>query len=132
MGFGQFLATPEYDIHIITCRDIFQSTALESSGCSAEYTDLSALVLLDENDIKKAGLKDGGKVVLKNSFGRIVVSIKASGYEEGHAGIGYMTNSPWSNALVSPDTGGTGVPKFKMISATMSDAKDEKVTSFTE
>lgn len=132
MGFGQFLKAPEYDIKIITYRDIFQSTTLESSGCGDEYAERSAVILLDKDDMKKMVLKAGGKAVLKNNFGRVVVHLRPSGYEEGHEGIGYMTNSPWSNALVSSETGGSGVPKFKMITASISDAKDEKVTSFDE
>ncbi|NYT19246.1 MAG: formylmethanofuran dehydrogenase [Methanosarcinales archaeon] len=130
MGFGQFLAAPEYDIRIITYRDIFQSTALESSRGSEEYLNLSAVRKIDKNDMKKMGFKENGHVVLKNSSGRIVVSVQVSEYEEAHEGIAYMTNSPWSNALVSADTNGTGVPKFKMITATASDAKEEKITTF--
>ncbi|WP_440951677.1 formylmethanofuran dehydrogenase [Methanococcoides sp. FTZ1] len=130
MGFGQFLATPEYDIRIITHRDIFQNTALESSRGGEDYISRSAVIKLDESDIKKMGLKAKGRAVLKNSSGRVVVTLEPSEYEEAHEGIGYMVNSPWSNALVSADTDGTGVPKFKMIIATISDAKDEKITSF--
>ncbi|MEL4304343.1 molybdopterin dinucleotide binding domain-containing protein [Methanococcoides sp. LMO-2] len=130
MGFGQFLAAPEHDIKIVTHRDIFQNTALESSRGGEEYISRSAVIKLDENDIKKMGLKAKGRAVLKNSSGRVVVTVEKSEYEEAHEGIGYMTNSPWSNALVSADTNGTGVPKFKMIIATISDGKDEKITSF--
>lgn len=129
MGFGQFLAAPEHDIKIVTHRDIFQNTALESSRGGEEYLNRSAVIKMDENDMKKMGFKDKGHVVLKNSFARIVVSVQPSEYEEAHEGIAYMTNSPWSNALVSADDG-TGVPKFKMITATISDAKDEKITAF--
>ena len=130
MGFGQFLSAPEYDIKIVTHRDIFQNTALESSRGGDEYISHSAVIKLDKGDIKKMGLKEKGTAVLKNSSARIVVTVEASEYEETHEGIGYMTNSPWSNALVSADTDGTGVPKFKMIIATISDAKDEKITGF--
>lgn len=130
MGFGQFLATPEYDIRIITYRDIFQNTALESSRGGEKYVKRSAVIKMDENDMKKMGFKENGNVILKNSSGRIVVCVEPSGYEEAHEGIAYMANSPWSNALVSADTNGTGVPKFKMIHATISDAKEEKITGF--
>ena len=129
MGFGQFLAAPEYDLKIITYRDIFQNTALESSRGGEEYLNRSAVIKIDANDMKKMGFKENGHVILKNSFARIVVSIQLSEYEEAHEGIAYMTNSPWSNALVSADDG-TGVPKFKMITAKISDAKDEKITTY--
>ena len=36
-----------------------------------------------------------------------------------------MVNSPWSNALVSEDTGGKGMPEFKDIIAKVSLAKEE-------
>jgi formylmethanofuran dehydrogenase subunit D len=39
-----------------------------------------------------------------------------------------MPDSPWFNMLVSDETGGTGVPRFKDISATVTTAKGEKVT----
>ncbi len=58
----------------------------------------------------------------------IVVKAEESGYETPHRGIAYMPKSPWSNMLVSDETGGTGVPKFKDISVTVTSAKGEKVT----
>ncbi|MFP4655829.1 MAG: molybdopterin dinucleotide binding domain-containing protein, partial [Methanohalobium sp.] len=132
MGFEKFLTAPEHDIKIITYRDIFQSEALEKSLFGEEYKNLSAVIKMDNKDMEKIGLKEGNSVFLKNKYGKVVVKVKESGSEVSHKGFAYMPNSPWSNALVSDDTGNTGVPSFKMIKASLSDAKDEDITDIND
>ena len=128
MDFGSFLKSPEIKIKVVTYRDIFQDKAMIENRFGEEYRDLSAVIKLDPADLKQLNLKKGDTVTLKNSFGTIVVKAEESGYEPSHKGIAYMPNSPWSNMLVSDETGGTGVPKFKDISATITSAKGAKVT----
>ncbi|MCC4765115.1 formylmethanofuran dehydrogenase [Methanosarcina sp. DH1] len=128
MDFGSFLAAPEIKVKVITYRDIFQDKAMLENRFGNEYKDLSAVIKLDHADLKQLDVKKGDTVILKNSFGRVVVKAMESGYETPHKGIAYMPKSPWSNMLVSDETGGTGVPKFKDISVTVSSAKGEKVT----
>ncbi|AKB44234.1 MULTISPECIES: molybdopterin dinucleotide binding domain-containing protein [Methanosarcina] len=128
MDFGSFLAAPEVKVKVITYRDIFQDKAMLENRFGNEYKDLSAVIKLDHADLKQLDVKKGDTVILKNSFGRVVVKAMESGYETPHKGIAYMPKSPWSNMLVSDETGGTGVPKFKDISVTVSSAKGEKVT----
>ncbi len=130
MGFGKFLSTPEYNVTIVTHRDIFQNAALESSRFTEEYEKLSAVINIDKQDMDRIGIKDNDTVVVRNSSGKIAVLAQGSGYEEPHPGVAYMFNSPWSNALVSSETGGSGVPAFKSIKAVISKAKDEPVTTF--
>jgi formylmethanofuran dehydrogenase subunit D len=128
MDFGSFLKAPELKIKVITYRDIFQDKAMIENRFGEEYRDRSAVIKLDSADFKQLTVKKGDTVTLKNSFGTIVVRAEESGYETPHRGIAYMPNSPWSNMLVSDETGGTGVPKFKDISVTVTSAKGEKVT----
>ena len=128
MDFGSFLAVPEIKVKVVTYRDIFQDKAMIENRFGEEYRDRSAVIKLDPADLKQLSVKKGDTVILKNSFGRIVVRAEESGYETPHRGIAYMPNSPWSNMLVSDETGGTGVPKFKDISVTVTSAKREKVT----
>lgn len=118
MDFGSFLKSPEIKIRIITYSDIFQDKAMVENRFGEEYRNLSAVIKMDPADLKQLNVKKGDTVVLKNSFGTIVVKAEESGYETPHRGIAYMPNSPWSNMLVSDGTGGTGVPKFKDISVT--------------
>ena len=128
MDFGSFLATPEIKVKVITYRDIFHDKAMIENRFGEEYRNLSAVIKLDPVDLKQLNVKKGDTVILKNSFGRIVVKVDESGYETPHRGIAYMPKSPWSNMLVSDETGGTGIPKFKDISVTITSAKGEKIT----
>lgn len=129
MGFGQFLAAPEQKVTIVTYRDIFQSAVMEEGRFSEEYLKLSAVIKMDAADIKKLNVKEGDTVVVKNDDGKVIVRVENSGYDASHQGIAYMPNSPWSNALVSADTGGSGVPQYKKIEAMVSSAKGESVTT---
>ncbi len=129
MGFGQFLAAPEQKVTIVTYRDIFQSAVMEEGRFSEEYLKLSAVIKMDAADIKKLDVKEGDTVVVKNDGGKVIVRVENSGYDTPHQGIAYMPNSPWSNALVSADTGGSGVPQYKKIEAMVSSAKGESVTT---
>lgn len=128
MDFGSFLATPEIKVKVITYRDIFQDKAMIENRFGEEYRNLSAVIKLDPVDLKQLNVKKGDTVILKNSFGRIVIKVDESGYETSHRGIAYMPKSPWSNMLVSDETGGIGIPKFKDISVTITSAKGEKIT----
>ncbi|SFM55706.1 molybdopterin dinucleotide binding domain-containing protein [Methanolobus profundi] len=132
MGFGQFLAAPEIKLKIVTYRDVFQNTAQETSRFGEDYEKLSAVIKLDPKDMVKLSIKEGETVVVKNAFGKVVVTAQSSGHEEAHQGIAYMVNGPWSNALVPDETGGTGVPKFKDFEATVQGSKGEKVTGIRD
>ncbi|MDD5615264.1 MAG: molybdopterin dinucleotide binding domain-containing protein [Candidatus Methanoperedens sp.] len=121
---GKFMKSPEYEIKLTTYRDIFQAEALENDRFSDEYKKHSAAVVMGKDDMKKFGFKTGDRVRLMNSFGSIVVELRESKREE-PGGLAFMVNSPWSNALVSDDTGGKGIPEFKNITARISLTKDE-------
>ena len=128
MDFGSFLATPEIKVKVVTYKDIFQDKAMIENRFGEEYRNLSAVIKLDTVDLKQLSVKKGDTVILQNSFGRVVVRAEESGYETPHRGVAYMPNSPWSNMLVSDETGGKGVPRFKDISVTVMSAKGEKIT----
>jgi len=128
---GKFMKNPEYEIKLTTYRDIFQAEALENDRFSDEYKKHSATVVMGKDGMKKFGLKTGDRVRLMNSYGSIVVELRESKREE-PGGLAFMVNSPWSNALVSDETGGRGIPEFKNITARISLTKDEitKIESF--
>lgn len=128
MDFGSFLTFPEIKVKIITCRDIFQEKAMIENHFGEDYINHSAVIKLDPADLKQLNVKKGDTVIVKNSFGRIVVKAEESGYETPHRGIAFMPKSPWPNMLVSHETGGMGVPRFKDISANVTSAKGEKIT----
>ena len=134
MGFGQFLAAPEQKVTIVTYRDIFQSAVMEEGRFSEEYLKLSAVIKMDAADIKKLDVKEGDTVIVKNDDNneKVVVRVENSGYDASHQGIAYMPNSPWSNVLVSADTGGRGVPRYKNIEVMVSSAKGESITAIDD
>jgi formylmethanofuran dehydrogenase subunit D len=127
MDVGKFMKSPEYEIKLTTYRDIFQAEALENDRFGDEYKKHSAAVVMSKDDMKKMGFKSGDRVRLMNSFGSIVVELRESKRDES-GGLAFMVNSPWSNALVSDETGGRGIPEFKNITARISLTKDEITT----
>lgn len=124
---GKFLKAPEFEIKITTYRDIFQVEALENDRFGEEYKKLSACIMMSKEDIGKMGFKRGDRAKLANHNGSVVVEVKETKRDE-PAGLAFMVNSPWSNVLISGDTGGKGIPEFKNISARVSLTKEE-VTS---
>lgn len=121
---GKFLKNPEYDIRITTYRDVFQVAALECDRWGDEFRKYSAAVFMSKIDMAKMGFKKGDRVKVSNTNGSIVVEVRETKRDE-PGGIAFMVNSPWSNALVSGDTGGRGIPEFKDIRAKVSLSKDE-------
>ncbi len=124
MDVGKFLKSPEYEIKITTYRDIFQVEAQERDRFGKDYEKLSACIVMSKNDMAKLGLKPGDRVKVANNNGSIVVEVMESRRDE-PGGVAFMVNSPWSNVLVSGDTGGKGIPEFKNIIAKISLLKEE-------
>jgi formylmethanofuran dehydrogenase subunit D len=110
------------EVSIVAVRDIFQDEAGRKSRFSEEYKNLSALIILDKQDMIRLGVKDGQKLQVKNDVGMVIVAAKTS-EDEPHPGLAFMYNSPWSNQLVSDDVGEGGIPGFKSIKATLSIAE---------
>ena len=119
---GKFIRAPEYDIKIITRRDVFQASVCEEDRFSDECLELSALIVLDAAEMKRMGIRDGANVRLTSKRGSVVVRARASPREE-QKGLGFMVNGPWVNALVSDETPG-GIPAFKDIKAKITISKD--------
>ena len=119
---GKFIKAPEYDIKIITRRDVFQASACEEDRFGDECLELSALIVMDAAEMKRMGIQDGVNVRLTSKWGSVVVRARASPREE-QKGLGFMVNGPWVNALVSEETR-DGIPAFKDIEAKITISKD--------
>ncbi len=115
---------------VVTVRDIFQDEAGKKSRFSDEYRNLSALIILDKQDMSRLGAKDGQKLLVKNDVGSVVVAAKTS-EDDAHPGLAFMHNSPWSNQLVSDFVCDSSIPGFKNIKATLS-VVEENVTQISE
>lgn len=118
-------------VTIVTYRDIFQEEAKEIGRYSDEYRDLSALILLDRGDMKLIKTEDGQTVLVETDGGMVVVKARLSDEDEEHPGLAFMPNSPWSNQLVSGDTGTSKIPEFKRIRAEVS-STDKEVDTISD
>ena len=116
------------EVTIVTYRDIFQEQEEAKDRYSQEYQDLSALIVLDRSDMKLVGVEDGDLVLVENEWGSVVVKAKLSEEEDSHSGVAFMPNSPWSNRLVSGDTGTSGIPDFKKVVAKVSSAEGDIIS----
>lgn len=117
-------------VTIVTFRDIFQYEAGKKGRYTDEYRRLSAQIILDKQDMARLGVKDGQSVLVGNDVGTVVVAARTSD-DDPHAGLAFMTNSPWSNQLVSDAFCKTSIPGFKGISARV-EPSAEKVTEISE
>jgi len=98
MKFGEFLAAPECGVAIVTYPDIFRTEAgLRHGKFSSEYQELSAVIVLDPEDMAKVEVKDGELVEVLGDAGSVVVRAKES--EKEHPGIGYMPEGAWAYIL---------------------------------
>ena len=124
--------TAEVQVTIVTVRDIFQDEAGRKSRFSDEYKNLSALIILDKQDMIRLEAKDGQKLLVKNDVGSVVVAAKTS-EDDMHPGLAFMYNSPWSNQLVSDNVCDGSIPGFKNIKATLSAAEENMdITQISE
>ena len=118
------------EVTIVTVRDIFQDEAGRKSRFSDEYKNLSALIILDKQDLIRLGGKDGQKLLVKNEVGSVVVAARTS-EDDAHPGLAFMYNSPWSNQLVSDAVCESSIPGNKRINATLS-TTEEDITQIFE
>lgn len=118
------------ELKIVCFEDIFQCEAGEKSRFSDMYRQLSAVILLDKQDMASLGVKDGDKVLVENEISKIVVAAKTSD-DEPHAGLAFMINSLWSNQLLRDDICNASVPGFKGITAKVGPSQGE-VTRISE
>lgn len=117
-------------VTVVTFQEIFQSEAQETGRHSDMYRKMSALIHLDKGDAGVAGIKDGSNVRVSSSAGSVVVAAKIDS-DEPHPKVAFMPNSPWSNQLVSSETGTSRIPDYKSIQAEISPSS-EPVTGLDE
>ncbi len=116
-------------LSIVTVRDIFQSEVQEVGRFSPEYQKMSAIIILDKGDMLSMGITEGGRLIVESSSGSVVVAAKVD--DQPHKGLAFMPNSPWSNQLVSEETGESRIPEYKSIQAEVS-TTDAAITDLSE
>ncbi len=109
------------NLTLITGRTIIQGTLVEDK-LTKSYLEHVSTLRLNRNDMKKLGLKSGDRVEVKGPGGSIVVKVQA--VADVSEGIAFIPMGPWAEAIVDPETDGTGMPGFKSIPVTI--AKTDK------
>ena len=113
---------------LISGRTTKQGTSLEMGKTSEEYSNNVAVIMMNENNMKKIGVKEGEHVEVKTKFGSVVVRCGESRID---CGIAFMPYGPWANMLTGSDTRGTGMPDSKGVKATIS-ATDKDVLTIAD
>ncbi|MHC1585316.1 MAG: molybdopterin dinucleotide binding domain-containing protein, partial [Candidatus Syntropharchaeia archaeon] len=111
----------EINVKLITGRTLDQGANLENK-MSEEYLKAAAICEMSGRDMDTLGISEGKNVRVKTDFGEIVVSaVKNEGNPDG---IAFIPMGPWANAVIGPETGGIGMPRFKGIDAKISPTED--------
>jgi formylmethanofuran dehydrogenase subunit D len=90
-------------------------TLAQGAGCeskmSPDFFKAVSICHLSEKDFKSLGLSEGKNVLIKNDYGKVVLTAKMdAGLPDS---IVFIPMGPWANAIVGKETGGCGTPHFK-------------------
>ena len=97
---------------LITGRTTKQGRAIHLGKEAKEYVEEVSTLQMNPKDMEALALKDGDPVRLRTQYGSTVVKCKKGDIPEGLLFIAY---GGFINALVGPDTQGTGMPDTKGI-----------------
>ncbi len=118
MPVSEFMSHPEHKITLIVYRDVFVDEALLNGKFSKDFETISAIVKLDEKDIKKFGLKEGGNAKISSPSSSIIAKVVKN--SKPHEGYAFMPLSPWSNSLMQYD--GKNPATIRQVDITISNS----------
>ncbi len=118
------------DVTLISGRTSQQGSGLEVGKTSDEYFESTSFVELSSGDAEALGVEDGQNVEVVTPHGSVVVTGRVS--EQLDAGLAFFPYGLWANQVFGSATGGTGMPAYKGIEASIQTAKSKKVKSLTE
>lgn len=97
---------------MISGRTLAQGATCESK-MSPEFLKATSSLSLSEEDFSSLGLSEGKNVQVSNQFGQVVASARS---DKGLSnGLVFMPMGPYANAVIGPDTAGSGTPQFKGV-----------------
>jgi formylmethanofuran dehydrogenase subunit D len=118
------------DVSLISGRTSQQGAGLEVGKTSKEYFESTSFVELSSRDAEELGVEDGQTVEVATPHGSVVVTGRVS--EQLGGGLAFFPYGLWANQVFGSDTGGTGMPAYKGIEASIQTAKGKKVKSLAE
>ncbi|MFQ6053381.1 MAG: molybdopterin dinucleotide binding domain-containing protein [Candidatus Bathyarchaeia archaeon] len=118
------------EVVLISGRTADQGASLEVGKTSKEYFESAAAVELSAADADELGLRDGDAVEVATAHGSVVVKCRRSKGLD--AGMAFFPYGPWANRVFGSQTGGTGMPSFKGVRATVGPAGGREVPTLVE
>jgi len=118
--------TSRLRVILLTGRTIDQGVGKERGKFSDEYRDSVSVCFVDQDDMKKLGVKSNTNVCVSTEYGSVVVKALKSPRGR-HIGVIYIPYGPWANVIVSPVTDDIGMPSFKGIPAQIEAASEKPV-----
>jgi formylmethanofuran dehydrogenase subunit B len=108
-----------------TGRTIEQGVALELGKTSQDYYQAVATASIDEREMEELGLEENGAVRISTDLGSVVVRCRKTRLDPGQV---FIPSGPWANALISPETSGTGMPRYKGVKVQVSRTEENLTT----
>lgn len=96
---------------LITGRSLEQGKNLETGKFTKGYLDKVAVCEINPEDLKRIGVESGSNVKVKTAYGEVVVKAISSTLTS--PGVVFIPMGPWANAIVNPDSQGSGMPTLK-------------------
>jgi len=112
---------------ILTGRTIDQGCRKEIGKVSREYFEAVAVCEMNEEDMKRLGVKDGDHVKVTTRFGSVVLIAKSL-KRIGSSGIAFIPYGLWANQVMGSETDGTGMPLLKGVPAEVEPTKERVST----
>ena len=117
-------------IMILTGRTIDQGCEKELGKTSREYVESVSILEMNEEDMRKLGVREGDKVRVKTESGSIVLIARKSPRIRS-PGSAFIPYGPWANFIMGSDTDGTGMPLLKGVPAQI-EPTDEEVSKIRD
>ena len=118
------------DVTLITGRTINQGCSKEQGKFSEEYMRNVAVCEINAEDMNKLNIRDGDNVKVTTEVGSVIVKAKKSRRIR-TSGVIFIPYGPWANAILKPETEGTGMPLLKGSKARV-EPTNESVSSLRE
>jgi formylmethanofuran dehydrogenase subunit D len=121
---------PKIEVTLISGRTSQQGAGLEIGKTSEEYFRSASLVELNTSDAERLGVEDGQPVGVTTPQGSVVVTARTS--EGLDPGMAFFPYGLWANQVFGSDTGGTGMPSYKGVTATIEPAAGRPIPTLAE
>ncbi|KON30299.1 hypothetical protein AC482_04200 [miscellaneous Crenarchaeota group-15 archaeon DG-45] len=120
----------QIEVVLVSGRTADQGAGLEVGKTSTSYFESVAVVELSADDADALGLGDGDPVEVATPHGSVVVRSRRSGGLD--RGVSFFPYGPWANRVFGSYTGGTGMPSFKGVRATIRPAEGQAVPTLMD